>query len=68
MELGLTEKDADRVNVSGSCVSLGHPLGATGTRILTTMLYEMERRNVRYGLEAICGGGGMGICAIVERK
>lgn len=67
-ELGLTEKDADRVNVNGSCVSLGHPLGATGTRILTTLLYEMERRNARYGLEAICGGGGMGICAIVERK
>jgi len=67
-ELGLTDKDADRVNVNGSCVALGHPLGATGTRILTTLLHEMQRRNARYGLEAICGGGGMGICAIVERK
>ena len=66
-ELGLTEKDHDRVNVNGSCVALGHPLGATGTRILTTLLHEMQRRNAKYGLEAICGGGGMGICAIVER-
>ena len=66
-ELGITEKDYDKINVNGSCVSLGHPLGATGTRILTTLLHEMERRNVRYGLEAICGGGGMGTCAIVER-
>lgn len=66
-ELGLTEKDEGRVNVNGSCVALGHPLGATGTRILTTLLHEMQRRNARYGLETICGGGGMGICAIVER-
>jgi acetyl-CoA C-acetyltransferase len=66
-ELGLTEKDYDRINVNGSCVSLGHPLGATGTRILTTLLHEMRRRSSRYGLIAICGGGGMGTCAIVER-
>ena len=66
-ELGITEKDYDRVNVNGSCVALGHPLGATGARILTTLLYEMQRRNARYGLEAICGGGGMGVCGILEK-
>jgi acetyl-CoA C-acetyltransferase len=66
-ELGITEKDYDRINVNGSCVALGHPLGATGARIMTTLLYEMRRRNEKYGLIAICGGGGMGICAIVER-
>jgi acetyl-CoA C-acetyltransferase len=66
-ELGITEKDYDRVNVNGSCVALGHPLGATGARILTTLLYEMRRRNARYGLIAICGGGGMGVCGIVEK-
>jgi acetyl-CoA C-acetyltransferase len=67
-ELGITEKDRDRVNVNGSCIAIGHPLGCTGTRILTTLLYEMRRRNVRYGLETICGGGGMGVCGILERK
>lgn len=67
-ELGITEKDRDRVNVNGSCIAIGHPLGCTGTRILATLLYEMRRRNVRYGLEAICGGGGMGVCGILERK
>lgn len=65
-ELGITEKDYDRVNVNGSCVSLGHPLGATGVRILTTLLYEMRRRSVRYGLMALCGGGGMGVCGLLE--
>ena len=67
-ELGITEKDYDKVNVNGSCIAIGHPLGCTGARILTTLLYEMKRRDARYGLEAICGGGGMGVCAIVERK
>jgi len=67
-ELEITEKDHDRVNVNGSCIAIGHPLGCTGARILTTLLYEMRRRNVRYGLEAICGGGGMGVCGILERK
>ncbi len=67
-ELGITEKDHDRVNVNGSCIAIGHPLGCTGTRILATLLYEMRRRNVRCGLEAICGGGGMGVCGILERK
>lgn len=67
-ELQITEKDYDRINVNGSCVSIGHPLGCTGARIMTTLLHEMKRRSARYGLETICGGGGMGVCAIVERK
>lgn len=66
-ELGITEKDYDRVNINGSCVALGHPLGATGARILTTLAYEMRRRNAKYGLIAICGGGGMGVCGILEK-
>jgi acetyl-CoA C-acetyltransferase len=66
-ELGITEEDYERVNVNGSCVALGHPLGATGARIMTTLLHEMRRRNEKYGMIAICGGGGMGICAIMER-
>jgi len=66
-ELGITEKDYDRVNVNGSCVSIGHPLGATGARILITLLNEMRRRQSRYGMLAICGGGGMGVSGIIER-
>ena len=59
--------DPDRLNVNGSGISLGHPIGATGARILTTMLYELERRRGRYGLETMCIGGGQGIAAIFER-
>jgi acetyl-CoA C-acetyltransferase len=66
-ELGITEPDYERINVNGSCISLGHPLGATGTRIVTTLVYEMNRRNSRYGLMAICGGGGMGAALVLER-
>jgi acetyl-CoA acetyltransferase len=66
-ELGITEKDYERINVNGSCISLGHPLGATGTRITTTLAYEMNRRDVKHGLVAICGGGGMGAAMILER-
>jgi acetyl-CoA C-acetyltransferase len=66
-ELGLSEKDYDRINVNGSCIALGHPLGATGARIVTTLVYEMNRRNVRYGLVGICGGGGMGAAIVLER-
>jgi acetyl-CoA C-acetyltransferase len=65
---GLSEKDIEeKVNVNGSGISLGHPVGATGTMRLTTLLHEMQRSNARYGLETICGGGGQGICMIVER-
>jgi len=66
-ELGITEKDYDRVNVNGSCVSIGHPLGATGARILVTLLNEMRRCQSGYGMLAICGGGGMGVSGIIER-
>jgi acetyl-CoA C-acetyltransferase len=57
----------ERVNVHGSGISLGHPVGATGCRILTTLLRELERRKGRYGLETMCIGGGQGITAIFER-
>jgi acetyl-CoA C-acetyltransferase len=57
-----------KVNVNGSGISLGHPIGATGTMRLTTLINEMIRKDCRYGLETICGGGGQGICMIVERK
>jgi acetyl-CoA C-acetyltransferase len=60
-------QDIDRVNVNGSGISLGHPIGATGIRIMTTLLHEMRRRDVRYGLETMCIGGGQGMAAIFER-
>jgi acetyl-CoA acetyltransferase len=57
-----------KVNVNGSGISLGHPVAASGTRVLVTMLHEMKRRGARFGLECICGGGGLGIAAVFERK
>ena len=57
----------ERVNVNGSGISLGHPVGATGARILATLLREMDRREVRYGLETMCIGGGQGLAAVFER-
>jgi len=66
-EMGLTAADMDRVNVNGSGISLGHPVGATGCRILTTLLREMDRRGSRYGLETMCIGGGQGLAAVFER-
>jgi acetyl-CoA C-acetyltransferase len=59
--------DPDKLNVNGSGISLGHPIGATGGRILATMLHEMQRRGVRYGLETMCIGGGQGMAAVFER-
>jgi acetyl-CoA C-acetyltransferase len=59
--------DHTRLNVNGSGISLGHPIGATGVRILTTLLNEMQRRNARFGLETMCIGGGQGIAALFER-
>jgi acetyl-CoA C-acetyltransferase len=59
--------DFDRLNVNGSGISLGHPVGATGGRIMATLLREMERRQVRYGVETMCIGGGQGLTAIFER-
>jgi acetyl-CoA C-acetyltransferase len=57
----------ERVNVHGSGISLGHPVGATGGRILATLLRELERRDGRYGLETMCIGGGQGLAAVFER-
>jgi acetyl-CoA C-acetyltransferase len=66
---GLSDEQMDaKVNVNGSGISLGHPIGATGTMRLTTLINEMARRDSRFGLETICGGGGQGICLVVERK
>jgi len=62
----LLELDRDKVNVNGGAIALGHPLGATGTRLVMTALYELRRRNKRYGLAAACIGGGQGIALIVE--
>ncbi|MFD7714783.1 acetyl-CoA C-acetyltransferase [Streptomyces sp. NPDC059814] len=66
--LGLGEKDhEERINVNGSGVSLGHPVGATGARILATLTRELHRREARYGLETMCIGGGQGLAAVFER-
>ncbi len=63
-QLGL---DEERVNVNGSGIALGHPIGATGARIITSLLYEMERRDLRLGLATLCIGGGMGMAMALER-
>lgn len=62
------EIHSSRLNVNGGAIALGHPVGASGCRILVTLLYEMERRNARRGLAALCIGGGMGCAAVVERE
>jgi acetyl-CoA acyltransferase len=66
-EWQFTDSDFARMNVNGSGISLGHPVGATGGRILATLLREMQRRAVRYGLETMCIGGGQGLAAVFER-
>jgi len=66
-EWKLGDADFERLNVNGSGISLGHPVGATGARILATLLHEMQRREARYGLETMCIGGGQGIAAVFER-
>ena len=63
-ELGL---DPDRVNVNGGAIAIGHPIGASGARILTTLLHEMKRRDAKKGLATLCIGGGMGVAMCVER-
>lgn len=65
--LNFDKSDFERLNVNGSGISLGHPVGATGVRILGTMLRELDRRGGRYGLETMCIGGGQGLTAIFER-
>lgn len=66
-EWKFTRSDFERMNVHGSGISLGHPVGATGGRILSTLLREMDRRQARYGLETMCIGGGQGLAAVFER-
>jgi acetyl-CoA C-acetyltransferase len=66
-EWGFTDADFERTNVNGSGISLGHPVGATGGRILATLTREMARRDARYGLETMCIGGGQGLAALFER-
>jgi acetyl-CoA C-acetyltransferase len=68
VEMGIGSEDYARVNVNGSGISLGHPIACTGTRVLVSLLHEMRRREARYGLESICGGGGLGIAAVLERN
>ncbi|MEW9104339.1 acetyl-CoA C-acetyltransferase [Paenibacillus sp.] len=59
--------DTENLNVNGGAIALGHPIGASGTRVLVSLLHEMERRNVKYGAAALCVGGGHGVAVIVER-
>lgn len=66
-EMGVGPEQYEKINVNGSGISLGHPIACTGTRVLVTLLHEMKKRNARYGLETICGGGGLGIAAVLER-
>ena len=63
-ELGLDRK---KINLSGGAIALGHPLGASGARITTTLLYLMKKRNLKYGISSLCIGGGMGIAVLFEK-
>lgn len=66
-DMGIDQANYHKINVNGSGISLGHPVGCTGARVLVTLLHEMPRRNALYALECICGGGGLGIAAVFER-
>ena len=63
-ELGF---DPDKVNVNGGAIAIGHPIGASGARVLTTLLYEMDKRDAKKGLATLCIGGGMGVAMCIER-
>ena len=58
--------DPDKLNVNGGAIALGHPIGASGARVLTTLLYEMQKRDAKKGLATLCIGGGMGIAMCVQ--
>ena len=60
--------DMNKVNVSGGAIALGHPIGASGTRILVTLIHELERQNKKKGIAPLCIGGGQGVAMCVERK
>jgi acetyl-CoA C-acetyltransferase len=59
--------DAERLNVHGGAIALGHPLGASGTKLMTTLVHALQQRGARYGLQTMCEGGGMANVTIVER-
>jgi acetyl-CoA C-acetyltransferase len=61
------QADPERLNVNGGAIALGHPLGASGTKLLTTLIYALRQRGARYGLQTMCEGGGMANVTIVER-
>ena len=61
------EADPAKVNVNGGAIAIGHPIGASGCRILVTLLHEMQRRDAKRGLAALCIGGGMGVSLAIER-
>ena len=63
-----TGADLEKTNVNGGAIALGHPLGASGARLMNHLLYELERRDLRYGLEAMCCGGGIGTATIIDRQ
>ena len=63
-DLGL---DPAKVNVNGGAIAIGHPIGASGARVLTTLLFEMQKRDAKKGLATLCIGGGMGVAMTVER-
>jgi len=63
-----TGADMDKTNVNGGAIALGHPLGASGARLMNHLLYELERRDLRYGLETMCCGGGIGTATIIDRQ
>jgi len=65
--MGLDSDDHGKINVNGSGISLGHPIACTGTRVLVTLLHEMKRGSIEYGLASICGGGGLGIAAVLKK-
>jgi acetyl-CoA C-acetyltransferase len=64
--LQATGADPERLNVNGGAIALGHPLGASGTKLMTTLIYALKQRNKRYGLQAMCEGGGMANVTIIE--
>ncbi len=63
-----TGADLERTNVNGGAIAIGHPLGASGARLMNHLLHELERRDLRYGLESMCCGGGLGTATIIDRK
>lgn len=65
--LAETGADPEKTNVNGGAIALGHPIGATGARLLTTMLHELERRGGRFALQTMCEGGGQANVTIIER-